>query len=92
MSSHESNLDILIVGAGTMGLAIANALAVEGQQRIGVLDRCAPPHSEGAHHGHTRLIRVAYGEGDQYVHLARRAHTLWPVSYTHLTLPTKLEV
>lgn len=84
MSSHESNLDILLVGAGTMGLAIANALAVEGQHRIGVLDRCAPPHREGAHHGHTRLIRVAYGEGDQYVRLARRAHTLWQTLDQHV--------
>ncbi|XPE52641.1 hypothetical protein ACNKHX_06600 [Shigella flexneri] len=37
-----------------------------------------PPHQHGSHHGDTRLIRHAYGEGEKYVPLVLRApQTLW---------------
>ncbi|MEI8598660.1 FAD-dependent oxidoreductase [Vibrio sp. M60_M31a] len=32
-----------------------------------------PPHSHASHHGETRIIRHAYGEGEEYVPLALRA-------------------
>lgn len=41
-------------------------------------DRCpstSPP--EGSHHGSSRLIRHAYGEGEKYVPLVLRAQQLW---------------
>lgn len=41
-------------------------------------DRChQPPHQEGSHHGSSRLIRHAYGEGEKYVPLVLRAQQLW---------------
>src|SRR5690606_31014843 len=36
-----------------------------------------PPHNQGSHHGDTRIIRHAYGEGREYVPLALRAQALW---------------
>jgi glycine/D-amino acid oxidase-like deaminating enzyme len=40
-------------------------------------DAHQPPHQEGSHHGSTRLIRHAYGEGERYVPLVLRAQQLW---------------
>lgn len=42
-------------------------------------DRCpsTSPHQEGSHHGSSRLIRHAYGEGEKYVPLVLRAQQLW---------------
>lgn len=40
-------------------------------------DAHTPPHQEGSHHGNTRLIRHAYGEGERYVPLVLRAQALW---------------
>jgi monomeric sarcosine oxidase len=59
-----------------MGMAAGWFLAKAGQKVL-LLDPGDPPHDQGAHHGETRLIRHAYGEGAAYVPLALRAHELW---------------
>lgn len=69
--------DYLIIGAGSMGLATADWLARHGDASMQLLDAHSPPHQHGAHHGETRLLRQAYGEGSNYVPLARRALKLW---------------
>ncbi len=40
-------------------------------------DAHMPPHQHGSHHGDTRLIRHAYGEGEKYVPLVLHAQMLW---------------
>lgn len=67
---------VLIVGAGTMGLASAWALAQRGAQ-VTLIDPHRAPHDEGSHAGYTRVIRHAYHEGPQYVPLVREADRLW---------------
>ncbi|WP_110657216.1 N-methyl-L-tryptophan oxidase [Salinicola halimionae] len=67
----------LIIGGGSMGLAAADYLAGTGEPSVQVLDAHSPPHDQGAHHGETRLIRLAYGEGGRYVPLALRALERW---------------
>ncbi|WP_456269679.1 N-methyl-L-tryptophan oxidase [Kushneria sp. AK178] len=69
--------DYLIIGAGSMGLATADWLARHVDASVQLLDAFRPPHDQGAHHGETRLLRQAYGEGSSYVPLARRALALW---------------
>ncbi|WP_110688891.1 N-methyl-L-tryptophan oxidase [Salinicola endophyticus] len=69
--------DLLIIGGGSMGLAAADHLAARGVGSVQVLDAHDPPHDQGAHHGETRLIRLAYGEGSGYVALAQRAWAGW---------------
>ncbi|WP_457808436.1 N-methyl-L-tryptophan oxidase [Kushneria sp. EE4] len=69
--------DYLIIGAGSMGLATADWLAHHSDASVQLLDAFSPPHDQGAHHGETRLLRQAYGEGSSYVPLARRALELW---------------
>ncbi|GAA0501080.1 N-methyl-L-tryptophan oxidase [Salinibacillus aidingensis] len=66
----------IIVGAGSMGMAAGYYLARQGKKVL-LIDSHNPPHQDGSHHGETRLIRHAYGEGEHYVPLALRAQELW---------------
>lgn len=68
--------DVAIIGAGTMGMA-AGAFLAQQQAKTLLIDAFDPPHNKGSHHGDTRLIRHAYGEGRQYVTLVTRAQQLW---------------
>ncbi len=69
--------DVIVVGLGTMGAATAYELARRGARVLG-LDRFTPPHGRGSHAGGSRIIRLAYAEGADYVPLLRRAYELWP--------------
>ncbi|WP_322061196.1 N-methyl-L-tryptophan oxidase [Paraburkholderia sp. J63] len=73
---NAQSFDTLIIGAGSMGMSAGYHLARAGN-RVLMLDAGDPPHDTGAHHGSTRLIRHAYGEGAAYVPLALRAQALW---------------
>ncbi|WP_421617039.1 N-methyl-L-tryptophan oxidase [Brevibacillus sp. TJ4] len=66
----------VIVGAGSMGMAAGYYLAKTGVRTL-LIDAFDPPHTMGSHHGDTRIIRFAYGEGSDYVPLALRAQELW---------------
>jgi len=68
--------DVAVIGLGAMGSAAAYQLAKAGAKIIG-LDQFAPPHSYGSTHGDTRITRLAIGEGEEYVALAKRSHELW---------------
>ena len=68
--------DVIVVGLGTMGAATAYHLANRGAQVLGI-DRFRPPHTRGAHAGGSRIIRMAYAEGADYVPLLRRTYELW---------------
>lgn len=72
----NSHYDVIIVGAGSMGMAAGYYLAREGVHVL-LLDAFDPPHVHGSHHGDTRMIRHAYGEGRTYVPLALAADNLW---------------
>ena len=73
MKKHYS---VIIVGAGSIGMAAGYYLGKQGIDTL-LIDAHDPPHSLGSHHGETRLIRHASGEGAQYVSLALRAQELW---------------
>src|SRR5690554_6886797 len=68
--------DHIVIGAGSMGMAAGYYLAREGKNVL-LLDAFQPPHNRGSHHGETRLIRIAYGEGEQYVPFVLRALELF---------------
>lgn len=59
-----------------MGMA-AGAFLAQQKVKTVLIDAFDPPHIHGSHHGDTRLIRHAYGEGRQYVTLVKRAQQLW---------------
>ncbi|MGP4105981.1 N-methyl-L-tryptophan oxidase [Virgibacillus sp. L01] len=68
--------EVIIVGAGSMGMSAGYYLAKQGK-RVLLIDSHNPPHAEGSHHGETRIIRHAYGEGANYTEMALRAQKLW---------------
>jgi N-methyl-L-tryptophan oxidase len=76
LSFSDRSFDTLIVGAGSVGMAAGYFLSKAGHKVL-LLDAGDPPHDGGSHHGSTRLIRHAYGEGAAYVPLALRAQQLW---------------
>ncbi|PGT88782.1 N-methyl-L-tryptophan oxidase [Bacillus sp. AFS040349] len=59
-----------------MGMA-AGAFLAQQKVKTVLIDAFDPPHNRGSHHGDTRMIRHAYGEGRQYVSLVKRAQQLW---------------
>jgi len=71
-----AHADVIVAGLGSMGAAAAYHLARRGRSVLGV-DRFAPPHDRGAHAGGSRIIRMAYLEGEEYVPLVRRSYDLW---------------
>lgn len=68
--------DIVVIGAGTVGMSAGYYLSSRGK-KVALVDCDDPPHENGSHHGDTRVIRHAYGEGEKYVPLALRASELW---------------
>lgn len=70
------NYDLIIIGSGSVGAA-AGYYASRAGLSVLMIDAHLPPHTDGSHHGDTRLIRHAYGEGEKYVPLVLRAQTLW---------------
>lgn len=74
--------DLIIIGSGSVGAA-AGYYATRAGLKVLMTDAHIPPHQQGSHHGDTRLIRHAYGEGEKYVPLVLRAQTLWDELSTH---------
>ncbi|GAB5389077.1 MAG: N-methyl-L-tryptophan oxidase [Alphaproteobacteria bacterium] len=68
--------DVIVVGVGSVGAGAFMALAKAGVKVLGV-DRWAPPHTGGSHHGESRITRLGVGEGADCVPLAVRTHQRW---------------
>ena len=67
--------DVVVVGAGVMGLAAAWALRRAGREPL-VLEQFQIGHTRGSSHGATRIFRLAYDE-PEWVRLAQEALPLW---------------
>ena len=65
-----------MIGVGGSGSSIAYHLAKSGRKVLG-LEQFKIAHDQGSSHGETRIIRLAYHEGEFYVPLLRRAYELW---------------
>lgn len=68
--------DAIVLGLGGMGSATAYHLARRGRRVLGI-EQFVPAHDRGSSHGHSRIYRQAYLEGEQYVPLLLRAYDLW---------------
>jgi sarcosine oxidase len=72
----RASADVIVIGLGAMGSAVAYHLARRGTRVLGV-DRFPPGHTNGSSHGDSRIIRELYYEHPCYVPLVRRAYGLW---------------
>ena len=68
--------DVIVIGVGSIGAAACYHLAKRGVRVLGI-EQFGIPHTLGAHHGQTRMIRQAYYEHADYVPLLQHAYTLW---------------
>ena len=68
--------DAIVIGIGGMGSATVYHLAREGCKVLG-LEQFGIPNRLGSSHGSTRIIRLAYSEGPEYVPLLRAAYRYW---------------
>jgi sarcosine oxidase len=68
--------DVIVIGVGVIGAAALDALAGRGRRVLG-LDRFDIPNVVGSSHGGTRVIRMAYFEGQDYVPLLQRSWRAW---------------
>jgi sarcosine oxidase len=71
----EARCDVVVVGAGLLGLASARALARRGREVI-VLERAEIGHEAGGSKGSCRVFRLGYDDAG-YVSLAMRAREPW---------------
>ena len=71
-----SSYDVIVIGVGSMGSAACYHLARRGVRVLGI-ERFGIPNVRGSHHGHSRMIRLAYYEHPDYVPLLRRSYELW---------------
>lgn len=71
-----TDYDVVVVGMGAVGSAATRHLARDGYAVLG-LERGGVPNPRSSSHGHSRIIRLAYHEGDVYVPLLRRAYDQW---------------
>ena len=78
MATHslmDTTRDVIVVGAGVMGLASAWALRRAGRD-VTVLEQFDVGHPYGSSHGASRIFRFAYDE-TEWVELAQEALPLW---------------
>nr|HET6904204.1 N-methyl-L-tryptophan oxidase [Ktedonobacteraceae bacterium] len=87
---------VVIVGAGIVGLSTAYALLAQGLKHVIVLEQEAVDHRRAASHGVSRLLRFEYGEQLYYSEMVRRSldrwHALEHISKRTLYTPTGLLV
>jgi sarcosine oxidase len=71
----RAGFEIVVVGAGVLGLSAAHALARRGHQVV-VLEQQTVGHGTAGSKGTARIFRLGYDEPG-YVRLALLAHSLW---------------
>lgn len=76
MSDQRAKYEVVIIGLGAVGSATLFQLSKSGKRILGI-DRFEPPHTLGSSHGESRITRLAVGEGEDYVALAKRSHQIW---------------
>lgn len=76
MTNPDLKYDVVVIGLGAVGSAALYQLSKSEKKILGI-DRFEPPHTFGSSHGETRITRLAVGEGEDYVELAKRSHEIW---------------
>lgn len=67
--------EVVVVGAGVMGLATARVLARSGREVV-LVEQFRVGHDRGSSHGASRIFRLSYPD-PQWVRLAHEALPLW---------------
>ena len=73
--SSPPDAEVVIVGAGVMGLATARALARAGRDVV-LCEQFSVGNDRGSSHGGSRIVRLSYPE-ERWVRLAQESYPLW---------------
>ena len=73
--SSSPDSEVVIVGAGVMGLATARVLAQAGRDVV-VCEQFDVGHTRGSSHGGSRIVRLSYPD-ERWVRLAQESYPLW---------------
>lgn len=68
--------DVAVIGAGVFGAWIAHQLQTGGQ-RVALLDAYGPGNARASSGGHSRVIRMGYGDKEIYTRWSMRSLRLW---------------
>jgi sarcosine oxidase len=71
----RADADIVVIGAGIVGVATARALA-DGLRSVVLLEQFELGHARGSSHGTSRIHRLNYGD-ERFVRLAQTAGEAW---------------
>ncbi len=69
------DVEVIVVGAGVMGLATARSLARNGRE-VALIEQFGLGHTRGSSHGGSRIFRLSYPDAT-WVRLAQAALALW---------------
>src|SRR5690348_15174550 len=75
--AEEIETEVLVLGLGAVGAAVAYQLERRGRAFIGLERQPAAGHDRGSSHGETRITREAVGKGLDYIPLVKRSHEIW---------------
>ncbi|ALV40837.1 hypothetical protein AU252_06390 [Pseudarthrobacter sulfonivorans] len=76
MVLNRKQYDVAVIGLGTMGSMALWQLAKAGVDAVGV-EQFRVGHDRGGAGGESRIFRLAYKEGPEYVPLLLRSRELW---------------
>lgn len=69
--------NIVIVGAGIVGLSTAYALLEQGNYHVTILEQASVDHPHATSHGVSRLLRFEYGADSFYTHMVQLGLMRW---------------
>jgi sarcosine oxidase len=79
--------DVAVVGAGVFGAWIAYLLGKAGR-RVVLLDAYGPGNARSSSGGHSRVIRMGYGEQEIYTRWSMRSLDLWKSFFNEAGRPS----
>jgi sarcosine oxidase len=78
--------DVAVIGAGVFGAWTARHLAQAGR-RVALVDAYGPGNARASSGGHTRVIRMGYGEQEVYTRWSMRSLELWKSLFAAIGRP-----